>query len=144
MRDFAACLKTLNKLLKLMMIHPEDQEVLAKDDLRLIVIYFMPNVWQQEFEWNSEKNTKQMIRLVLTYFRSQQSFKDQLKHILAHPQVNPQAWVLPKYNMVFASLKAIVKMSREHAWLGSIFSHKIVYIVEVEDNHVMHQETKRD
>ena len=42
--EFSACLKTLNKLLKLMMPHPEDQEVLAKDDLRLIVIYFMPDL----------------------------------------------------------------------------------------------------
>jgi hypothetical protein len=36
--DFAACLKTLKKLLKLMITHPEDQEVSAKEDLRLIVI----------------------------------------------------------------------------------------------------------
>ena len=40
--DFTAYLNTLNKLLKLMMPHPEDQEVLSKDDLRLIVICFMP------------------------------------------------------------------------------------------------------
>ena len=44
------------------------QEILAKDNLRLIVIYFMPDVWQQEFELKNEKNKKQMIRLFLTYF----------------------------------------------------------------------------
>ena len=81
--DFAACLKNLNNLLKLMMPHPEgDQEVLANDDLRLIVIYLMPDVWQQEFKGKNDKNIKQMIRLlILTYFKSQQSFKDHLKHI---------------------------------------------------------------
>ena len=85
MIDFAAYVKTLNKLLKLMMPHPENQEVWAKDDLRLIVIYFLPDVWQQEFERKNEKNTKQMIHLVLTcYFESQQSFKDNLKQILKH------------------------------------------------------------
>jgi hypothetical protein len=84
MIDFAAYVKTLNKLLKLMMPHPESKEVWAKDDLRLIVIYFIPNVWQQRFEWKNEKNTTQMIRLVLAYFESQQLFKDQLKQILKH------------------------------------------------------------
>ena len=81
--DFAACLKNLYKLLKLMMPPPEDQEVLlAKDDLRLIVIYFMPDVWHQELEWKNDMNTKQIIcLLILTHFKSQQSFKDQLKHI---------------------------------------------------------------
>ena len=83
--EFAAYLKTLNKLLKLMMPHPEDQEVLlAKANLRLIVIYFLPDVWQQEFERKNEKNTKQMICLVLNYFESQQSSKDNFKHILKH------------------------------------------------------------
>ena len=82
--EFAAYLKTLNKLLKLMMPHPQNQEILAKDNLRLIVIYFMPKVWQQEFEWKNEKNTKPMIRLVLTYIENQQSFKDNVKQILKH------------------------------------------------------------
>ncbi len=36
--NVTACLKTLKKFLKLMMPHPEDQEVSAKEDLRLIVI----------------------------------------------------------------------------------------------------------
>ena len=63
-----------------MIPHPEDQEVLlAKANLRLIVIYFIPNVWQQRFEWKNEKNTTQMIRLVLTYFENQQSFKDNVE-----------------------------------------------------------------
>ena len=80
MIDFAAYLKTLNKLLKIMIPHPEDQEVLlAKANLRLIVFYFIPNVWQQRFEWKNEKNTTQMIRLVLTYFENQQSFKDNVE-----------------------------------------------------------------
>ena len=35
---------------------PEDQEVFAKEDLRLIV--YVDNVWQEVFEWNNEKNTK--------------------------------------------------------------------------------------
>ena len=33
--EFAAYLKTLNKLLKIMMPHPENQEILAKDDFRV-------------------------------------------------------------------------------------------------------------
>ena len=102
--NFAAYLMTLNKLLKLRMPHnPEDQEVLAKDDLRLIVIFLIPNnVWQQqEFQRKNDKNKKQIIRLVLTYFKNQQSFKDNLKHILKYEfYYNP--------TLSFASLKAIV------------------------------------
>jgi hypothetical protein len=36
--NVAACLETLKKFLKLIIPHPEDQEVSAKKDLRLIVI----------------------------------------------------------------------------------------------------------
>ena len=82
--DFAACLKTLKMLPKLMITHPEDQEVSAKEDLRLIVILLdrqcvATSVWVEQW-----KEQKKLIRLVLTYFESQQSFKDQLKHILKH------------------------------------------------------------
>ena len=59
MIDFTAYLKPLNKLLKLMMPHPEDQEVLAKDDLRSIVIYVIPDMWQQEFERKMKRKRKE-------------------------------------------------------------------------------------
>ena len=63
MINFAAYLMTLNKLLKLRMPHnPEDQEVLAKDDLRLIVNFLIPNnVWQQqEFQRKNDKNKNKL------------------------------------------------------------------------------------
>ena len=68
--DFVACLKTLKMLLKLMITHPEDQEVSAKEDLRLIVILLdrqcvATSVWVEQW-----KEQKKLIRLVLTYFES--------------------------------------------------------------------------
>ena len=46
--DFGACIKTLNRLLQLMP-HPEDQNGLSKEDMRIIIIHSMPDEWQQEF-----------------------------------------------------------------------------------------------
>ena len=40
--DFGACIKALNRLLQLMP-HPEDQNGLSKEDMRIIIIRFMPN-----------------------------------------------------------------------------------------------------
>ena len=58
MIDFAECLKTLKKLLQLMITHPEDQEVSAKEDLRLIVILLdrqcvATSVWMEQ--WKEHK-----------------------------------------------------------------------------------------
>jgi hypothetical protein len=75
--DFGARIKTLNRL----MPHPEDQNGLSKEDMRIIIIRSMPNEWQQEFELNHAKTSDQSIRSVLAYFESQQSFTDQNKHL---------------------------------------------------------------
>ena len=49
--------------------------------MRIIIIRSMPDEWQQEFELNYAKSSDQSIRSVLAYFESQQSFKDQIKHL---------------------------------------------------------------
>ena len=67
--DFGARIKTLNRLLQLMP-HPEDQNGLLIEDMRIIIIRSMPNEWQQEFELNDAKTSDQSIRLVLAYFDS--------------------------------------------------------------------------
>jgi hypothetical protein len=78
--DFGSRFKTLNRLLQLMP-HPEDQNGLSKEDMRIIIIRSMPDEWQQEFELNHAKTSDQSIRSVLAYFESQQSFKDRNKHL---------------------------------------------------------------
>ena len=82
--DFAACLKTLKMLPKLMITHPEDQEVSAKEDLRLIVILLdrqcvATSVWVEQW-----KEQKKIDSLGFDLLRESLSFKDQLKHILKH------------------------------------------------------------
>ena len=48
--DFGARFKTLYRLLQLMP-HPEDQNGLSKELMRIITIHSMPSEWQQEFEF---------------------------------------------------------------------------------------------
>ena len=55
------------------MPHPEDQNGLSKEDMRIIIIRSMTNEWQQEFELNHAKTSDQSIRSVLAYLESQQS-----------------------------------------------------------------------
>ena len=78
--DFGARIKTLNRLLQLMP-HPEDQNGLSKEDMWIIIICSMPDEWQQEFELNHVKTSEKLIRLVLAYFESQQSFKDRSQQL---------------------------------------------------------------
>ena len=46
---FGYCIKTGSRLLKLV-YHPADQETLTKEDLMVIAICSMLDVWQQQFE----------------------------------------------------------------------------------------------
>ena len=78
-----------------------------------------------------------MIRLVLTYFENQQSFKDNVKQILKHEF---------DYNTTSSShrwrLSFYVKRTRVPG--VNFLTQNRQKIVEVDDNLVMHQETKRD
>ena len=78
--EFGARIKTSNRLLRLM-LHPEDQNRLSKEDMRIIIIRSMPDEWQQEFELKHAKTSDQSSLSVLAYFESQQSFKNQNKHL---------------------------------------------------------------
>ena len=78
--EFGARIKTSNRLLRLM-LHPEDQNGLSKEDMRIIIIRSMPNEWQQESELKHAKTSDQSSLSVLAYFESQQSFKNQNKHL---------------------------------------------------------------
>ena len=133
--DFVSSLKARNRLLKIL-YHRTNQETLSQEELMVIVICCMPNLWQQEFELYKVSNTDQSICLVVTcYFESQQSFKDSHKHIHKHGLYHNGVNFL--YKIIFIYLKVIMWCTEK----PSVTDVNLLFIAEG-NQHVMHQENK--
>ena len=137
--DFVACLKTLKMLLKLMITHPEDQEVSAKEDLRLIVILLdrqcvATSVWMEKMK-RTQNNWFAWFWLtsrVNNHSKINSSTSSSMSSTISRNRLRIACWRQSCY------------VERTRVPGVNFLTQNRKKIVEVEDTSMTHQENKRD